>query len=36
MVVVYCNAGAQSAQTVSALRLPGYDNVKVLQDGIEG
>jgi rhodanese-related sulfurtransferase len=25
-----------SAQAVFALRLLGYDNVKVLQDGIEG
>ena len=30
-VVVYCNSGS-----LSALRLLGYDNVKVLQDGIEG
>ena len=36
MVVVYCNSGSLSAQAVVALRLLGYDNVKVLQDGIEG
>ena len=36
MVVMYCNSGSLSAQAVFALRLLGYDNVKVLQDGIEG
>lgn len=36
MVVVYCNSGSLSAQAVFALRLLGYDNVRVLQDGIEG
>ena len=36
MVVVYCNSGSLSAQAVCALRLLGHDNVKVLQDGIEG
>jgi len=36
MVVVYCNSGSLSAQAVFALRLLGHDNVKVLQDGIEG
>jgi rhodanese-related sulfurtransferase len=36
MVVIYCNSGSLSAQAVFALRLLGYDNVKVLQDGIEG
>jgi len=36
MVVVYCNSGSLSAQAVLALRLLGMDNVKVLQDGIEG
>ena len=35
-VVMYCNSGSLSAQAVFALRLLGYDNVKVLQDGIEG
>ena len=36
MVVMYCNSGSLSAQAVFALRLLGYDNVKVLHDGIEG
>lgn len=36
MVVMYCNSGSLSGQAVFALRLLGYDNVKVLQDGIEG
>ncbi|MFZ5576408.1 MAG: rhodanese-like domain-containing protein [Pseudomonadota bacterium] len=36
MVVMYCNSGSLSAQAVFALRLLGYDNVKALQDGIEG
>lgn len=36
MVVIYCNSGSLSAQAVFALRVLGYDNVKVLQDGLEG
>ena len=36
MVVMYCNSGALSAQAAFALRLLEHDNVKVLQDGIEG
>ena len=36
MVVIYCNTGSLSAQAVFAMRLLGWDNVKVLQDGIEG
>lgn len=36
MVLVYCNSGSLSAQAVFALRLLGHDNVKVLQDGLEG
>ena len=36
MVVMYCNSGSLSAQAVFALRLLGHENVKVLQDGIEG
>lgn len=35
-VLVYCNTGSLSAQAVFAMRLLGWDNVKVLQDGIEG
>lgn len=36
MVLIYCNTGTLSAQAVFVLRLLGYDNVKVLQDGYEG
>lgn len=36
MVVVYCNSGSLSAQSVFAMRVLGWDNVKVLQDGFEG
>ena len=36
LVVIYCNTGTLSAQAVFALRLLGWDNVKVLQDGLEG
>ena len=36
MVLMYCNSGSLSAQAVFALRLLGHDNVKVLQDGLEG
>jgi rhodanese-related sulfurtransferase len=36
LVVVYCNTGTLSAQSVFVLRLLGWDNVKVLQGGIEG
>lgn len=35
LVVVYCNSGTLSAQAVFALRLLGWDNVKVLQGGLE-
>ena len=35
LVVVYCNTGSLSAQAVFALRLLGWDNVKVLQGGYE-
>jgi rhodanese-related sulfurtransferase len=35
-VLVYCNTGSLSAQAVFALRLLGWDNVKVLQEGILG
>ena len=35
-VLIYCNTGSLSAQSVFAMRLMGWDNVKVLQDGIEG
>lgn len=36
MVVIYCNTGSLSAQSVFAMRVLGWDNVKVLQDGFEG
>ncbi len=35
MVVVYCNSGSLSAQSVFAMRLLGWDNFKVLQGGID-
>lgn len=35
-VVIYCNTGSLSAQAVFALRLLGWDNVRVLQDGLQG
>ncbi|MET0026553.1 MAG: rhodanese-like domain-containing protein [Candidatus Thiodiazotropha sp.] len=34
-VLVYCNTGALSSQAVFALRVAGYDNVRILQGGIE-
>ena len=36
MVVMYCNIGVLSTQSVFALRLLGWDNVLVLGGGIEG
>jgi rhodanese-related sulfurtransferase len=36
LVLIYCNTGSLSAQSVFAMRLLGWDNVKVLQDGFEG
>lgn len=36
LVLIYCNTGSLSAQSVFAMRLLGWDNVKVLQSGIEG
>jgi rhodanese-related sulfurtransferase len=35
-MVMYCNTGSLSAQAVFALRLLGWDNVRVLQDGLQG
>ncbi len=35
-VVIYCNTGSLSAQAGFALRLLGWDNVRILQDGLEG
>lgn len=36
LVVVYCNSGTLSAQAGLALRLLGWDNVRILQGGFEG
>ena len=36
LVVVYCNTGSLSAQGAFALKLLGYDNVKVLTGGYDG
>ncbi len=36
MVLIYCNTGSLSSQSVFAMRLMGWDNVKVLQEGIDG
>jgi rhodanese-related sulfurtransferase len=33
-VLVYCNTGTLSAQAGFALRVSGWDNVKILQGGI--
>lgn len=35
-VLLYCNTGSLSAQAAFALRLAGWDNVRVLQGGLEG
>ena len=35
VVLIYCNTGSLSAQAGLALRLAGYDNVKILQGGFE-
>lgn len=34
MVLLYCNAGTLSAQAGFALRLAGWDNVRILQGGM--
>jgi rhodanese-related sulfurtransferase len=34
-VLIYCNSGSLSAQAGFALRVAGWDNVKILQGGIE-
>src|SRR6056297_3949576 len=36
MIVVYCNTGTLSAQAALAARMMGYDNVVVLQGGLDG
>ncbi len=35
MVLIYCNTGSLSAQAGFALRVAGYDNVRILQGGYE-
>jgi rhodanese-related sulfurtransferase len=35
-VVIYCNTGSLSAQAGFALRLLGWDNVRILQNGLIG
>ncbi len=35
-VVMFCNTGSLSAQATFALRVAGFENVVVLQDGLEG
>ena len=35
MVLIYCNTGSLSAQAGLALRVAGYDNVRILQGGFE-
>lgn len=35
MVLIYCNTGSLSAQAGLALRLAGYDNLRILQGGYE-
>lgn len=34
-VLLYCNTGSLSAQAVLALRVAGWDNVRVLQGGLQ-
>lgn len=34
-VLIYCNTGSLSAQAGFALRVAGWDNVKILQGGLE-
>jgi rhodanese-related sulfurtransferase len=35
-VIIYCNTGSLSAQAGFPLRLLGWDNVRILQDGLVG
>lgn len=35
-VLLYCNTGAQSAQSFFALRVAGWDNVRLLLGGLQG
>jgi len=34
-VLIYCNSGSLSAQAGFALRLAGWDNVRILQGGMD-
>jgi rhodanese-related sulfurtransferase len=34
-VLIYCSTGALSAQAGFALRVAGWDNVRILQGGVE-
>jgi rhodanese-related sulfurtransferase len=34
-VLIYCNTGSLSAQAGFALRMAGYDNLRILQGGFE-
>jgi rhodanese-related sulfurtransferase len=34
-VLIYCNTGSLSAQAGFALRVAGWDNVRILQGGME-
>ena len=34
-VLIYCNTGTLSAQAGFALRVAGWDNVKILQGGMQ-
>jgi rhodanese-related sulfurtransferase len=34
-VIIYCNTGSLSAQAGFALRIAGWDNVRILQGGME-
>ena len=35
MVLIYCNSGSLSAQAGFALRVAGFENVRILQGGFE-
>jgi rhodanese-related sulfurtransferase len=35
-ILIYCNTGTLSAQAGFALRVAGYDHVRILQGGIRG
>jgi rhodanese-related sulfurtransferase len=35
MVLIYCNSGSLSAQAGFALRVAGWENVRILQGGFD-